>query len=111
MSVRSPPSWSNCFGRRLRLSGHRRVPSPPARMAIWVSAGTRRAALLSAITEERVGPGQSIVQRRRGVPTEVTARPCWVEDDAHHIALAGRTIGWLTVVSGDFRHRVEDLTD
>src|SRR5437764_6797184 len=111
MSVRSPPSCSNCFGRRLRLSGHNRVPSPPARMAIWASAGTRRDTLLSAIAEKDVGPGQALVQRHRGVPTELAARSSWVQDDAHHIAVARRTVGWLTVVSCDFRHRIEDLTD
>src|SRR5216683_4753399 len=112
MSDRLPLSCSSCFGRLLRLSGHIRVPSPPARMATWVSAGTARPAPLAGSgIEELERPGESVVQRHGRPPAELFPSQAGIEDDAHDVAFARRPEVGLMRVARDFGHRLKDATD
>src|SRR5260370_12722422 len=106
MSDRLPLSCSSCFGRLLRLSGHIRVPSPPARMATWVSAGTARPApLAGAGIEELERPGESVVQRHSRPPAELFPSQAGIEDDAHDVAFARRPEVGLMPVAPHSAHR------
>src|SRR5262249_40491776 len=110
MSVRVPPRRSSCLGRWLLLSGHRRVPSPPARMATWVSAGTLYPLpLAGTVTEERESLVQSLVQRHGCLPSKRVTRKARIEHDTHDVTLASGSEVRLKAVAGHFGQRIEDL--
>src|SRR5438552_4716399 len=95
-SERSPNKASSCLGRWERLSGHSRVPLPPARMQtysliLWLVALDRsgiRGQPLHGFLQTRLEIGQRI-------PAQDLAGPRGIEGDAIHLARAGRRIARL----------------
>src|SRR5438067_12604017 len=98
ISERLPLSGNNCLGRRLRLSGQRRVPSPPARMATNRSPAPE---LAGTVLEELVGFGQALEERHLGFPAQCLLRQARVEHDTYDVACACRSEVRLPAVASD----------